>query len=496
MMKRTIFIIFIGFIIGSAAVLTMGKLLHHSSTNESCASCHIHPHAIDSWKQSVHHNSQSGVITDCVDCHLPPKGSFKHFKAKITTGTKDLISYILKDSADINWEQKRTIEHAKKHVFDESCIACHSNIFPARLSDNGIKSHLYYEENKDKLDLECIDCHLGVGHYKPRKNSAIPTKVEGDESLFTEPTEITSFATFTEKIPQTNISFKMVAIPQGEFTMGSDSGEPFHKEDEAPTRKVKISKFFMSEIEVTWDMYWAFYGETFSEGRTPPEKVYANNSRPDVDAVSGPTPPFGIPDQGWGSGSRPAITMTHYAAQTLCQWLSLKTGKTYRLPTEAEWEYAARGGTQTPYFFEGSPKSYSDNGFWRKFIDADTTIINSYAIYNKNSKLQTAEPSSVAANGFGLKNMLGNVMEYCSDWYSPTAYSDGAGDLIDPQGPTSGTEHVVRGGKYDDDASLLRSAARSHTQHESWLKRDPQQPKSIWWYSDMKGIGIRLVCEP
>ena len=70
-----------------------------------------------------------------------------------------------------------------------------------------------------------------------------------------------------------------------------------------------------------------------SEGRTPPETVYANNSNPNVDAISGPTPPFGFPDQGWGGGDRPAITMTHYAAETFCQWLSKKTGKTYRLPT-------------------------------------------------------------------------------------------------------------------------------------------------------------------
>jgi hypothetical protein len=84
-------------------------------------------------------------------------------------------------------------------------------------------------------------------------------------------------------------------------------------------------------------------------------------------------------------GERPAITMTHYAATTFCQWLSLKTGRHYRLPTEAEWEYAARGGTETPYFFEGNPKKYSGQGFLAKFKGADTTMISRFIVYSGNS---------------------------------------------------------------------------------------------------------------
>lgn len=251
----------------------------------------------------------------------------------------------------------------------------------------------------------------------------------------------------------------------------------------------------MGEYEVTWDQFWAFYSETMSEGRTPPSKIYANNTRKDIDAVSGPTPPFGAPDQGWGMGDRPAITMTHYSAETFCQWLTLKTGKKYRLPTEAEWEYAARGGTSTPYFFEGNPKKFSNEGFMKNIFKADTTGINGFTIYANNSSNRSQEPAKVKANPFGLKNMLGNVMEYCSDWYAEDAYKNIKDGELDPKGPSEGEEYVVRGGLYNSDAADLRSAARAHTEHDKWLKTDPQNPKSIWWYSDIKGIGFRVVCE-
>ena len=174
----------------------------------------------------------------------------------------------------------------------------------------------------------------------------------------------------------------------------------------------------------------------------------------------------------------------------------MKTGKKYRLPTEAEWEYAARAGTETPYFFPGTPKKFSSLGWWNRMFGPDTTVINSFAIYDLNSGSKTQESSRVRENPFGLKSMLGNVLEYCSDWYAPNAYSMTAITVTNPKGPEEGTEHVIRGGYYASDASDLRVAARFQTKTEEWLKTDPQQPKSIWWYTDKKGIGFRVVCEP
>ena len=497
--KKFLLVGLAGLVVGFSLMILLNSLYVKSSSNEACMMCHYHPESDASWKQSIHYNNGSGVKTDCVECHLPPKGSFAYFKAKAKTGMKDVWSYLTKKQEDIDWDSKGELEYATKIVYNESCKECHVNLFPEGITDDGVTAHLYYEENEEKLDLQCISCHLDAGHYNPNyqhgQMAGLPTAATEAAEIYTEATPVTEFKNFTETIPGTSASLKMVAIPGGSFIMGSPENEPFRRSDESPQRNVTVSPFFIGEMEVTWDQYWAFYGETMSEGRISPEEVYANNSREDVDAISGPTPPFGFPDQGWGMGERPAITMTHYAAETFCQWLSKKTGKKYRLPTEAEWEYAARGGTSTPYFFEGSPKKYSNEGFWNGLFGADTAVINSYVVYVNNSKNRTQEPAKMKANPFGLKNMLGNVMEYCSDWYAEDAYSQLQDGATDPKGPASGEEHVVRGGLYNEDAAEMRCAARAHTEHDAWLKTDPQNPKSIWWYSDIKGIGFRVVCE-
>lgn len=488
-----------GFLIGAGMIIGVNKAVLATSSDDYCQSCHIHTGADEAWTKSSHFSNESGVRVGCADCHLPPKGDFKYFRTKVKTGIHDLYAYHFKDHESFDWERKQQLEYAVNIVYNKSCEKCHQNIFPNGLSEDGGKAHLYYEANAEKLELQCINCHLDVGHHLPgyehKKMEGAPVLDEGSRVLFTEATSITAFENFTEKIPGTSVSFNMIAIEGGEFKMGSPDKEPLRQADEGPVRQVKVSPFFMGEVEVTWNEFWAFYSQTMSEGRLAPETVYANNSG-DVDAVSGPTPPFGNPGQGWGSGDRPAITMSHYAAQTYCQWLSMETGKNYRLPTEAEWEYACRAGTETPYFFEGDPKRFSEEGLRNRIFGFDTVNINGFTVYNINSGGKTQEPSFVRPNPFGLKNMAGNVFEYCADYYAADAYAQTETNISDPTGPASGTEYVIRGGSYLSGASELRSAARSSTQTEAWLRTDCQQPKSIWWFSDMKGIGFRVVCEP
>ncbi|MDR0560997.1 MAG: SUMF1/EgtB/PvdO family nonheme iron enzyme [Prevotellaceae bacterium] len=492
--KRWIFLS--GFILGFLIVFLFNEVITYTSTDEYCMSCHIHPDADETWKQSVHHNTKSGVTVHCVDCHLPPKGSFRHLCVKGKTGITDLWRYWTKDSASFNWEQKRRMEHAVKIVYNESCEDCHKTLYTKNISSEGAISHLYYEENKEKLNLQCIGCHLDAGHYNANyahKNELFGNESDKTREIFDSATKITGFENFTEKIPGTPVSFNMIAIQGGTFSMGSQAKESYRNEDEGPVREVTVSPFYMAEVEVTWDAFLTFRFETQSEGRVDQSIIKARNLQPD--AISGPTPPYGQPDQGWGYGNNPAITMSYYAAEIYCKWLSMKTGKKYRLPTEAEWEYAARGNTTTPYYFAGNPKKYTRDRWWNSVFGVDTAVINSYIIYQENSNGRTYSGDRVMANPFGLKNMLGNVMEYCSDWYSPTAYSETLEKVTDPKGPESGEEHVVRGGSYSSDAKDVRVASRDYSRTNEWLKTDPQSPKSLWWLSDCTKIGFRVVCE-
>ena len=448
--------------------------------------------ADQSWKLSTHYNNRSGNIIHCADCHLPPEGPGYLF-AKAKHGLKDVYGYLFKDSAKINWQEKKLLENAKGYVYEKSCLECHQNLFPVTLSVNGGNAHLFYTTSHEPLN--CINCHLNVGHFDKNAIHAHDTgfgvSITATQNIYTEPARVGKFENFNEKIPGSGVSFDMVALNGGTFNMGSPEGEPLRKPDEGPVRKVTLSKFWIAKNEVTWDEYLAFFRATVSQGRTEGQVVTTIK----VDAISGATPPWGAPDQGWGKGSHPAITMTWHAANVYCQWLSKVTGKKYRLPTEAEWEYACRGGTETPYFFDGSPKDYTSTGFLKKLFGTDTLKIASRVVYKANSSAKTRDPGSVKSNPFGLKNMSGNVAEFCLDFYSPDTYKADSTLAVNPGGPAKGPEHVIRGGSFKSDAKDVRSAARDFTKTKAWLVTDPQMPKSIWWYSDCIDVGFRVVCE-
>lgn len=274
---------------------------------------------------------------------------------------------------------------------------------------------------------------------------------------------------FIQEIPGTAISFEMAEIPGGSFEMGSPDSEKGRKADEGPAHQVQLDAFWMGRTEVTWEVFELF----FKQNKSLFENIDANTLKA-IDAVSRPSPPYEDPSYGMGKEGYPAVSMSVYSALVFCKWLSELTGRFYRLPTEAEWEYAARAGTQTAYSFGEAAGD-----------------IGAYAVYYGNSGGRYAPVGSKKPNPWGLYDMHGNVAEWTLDMYEPDAY--GRGNAKDPWTvPTVIHPRVYRGGSWDDNADKLRSAAR--TASDSRLqKRDPQIPKSFWWFTDSNFIGFRLV---
>ncbi len=488
---------FWGVVVGVVALLLVRGGNTVTSTDNFCEACHVHPQATTSWKQSTHYTTKSGTIIHCVECHLPPGGA-AYAVHKTRLGVRDAFGVVFKDHESFDWDERSQLEQARSYVFRESCLDCHPNLFPLELSDEGEEAHLHYERRAD--ELRCINCHLHVGHYDPDAAKEVDFSITAavDLEAYDAPAVVEEFADYTEFIPGTAVSFEMVAVPGGSFDMGSPETEAYRTDDEGPVHSVTVNPFWMARVEVTWNEFEAWYRATRAEGRTDTRLMTAQaDAMEGVDAITGATPPYVPPDQGWGRDDRPAITMTHHAAVMYTRWLSEVTGKRYRLPTEAEWEYAARAGTGTTYSFAGEPRQYTEERFWNRLFGRNTTVLDSFAIYAGNSGARTQPPSSMAANPFGLVNMLGNVKEFCLDWYAPDAYGQrGPGTaIVDPQGPENGTEHVVRGGSFRSDPTDLRSAARDRTNKRVCLMTDPQIPKSLWWYSDCTDVGFRVVSE-
>lgn len=468
-------------------------IVEYTSTNEYCESCHVHPQATSSWKEGLHYQTVSGVQTKCVECHLPPTDNLPEYLiAKGKAGAIDIYGFYFKDHDSFNWEQKSTLEYAPRHVYNKSCEYCHAELYPKDITTEGVDAHIYYEKNTDTL--QCINCHLKVGHYHETPDEQIlAEEIELEESFELAPliSEIgeDEFVDFTEIIPGSGVKFEMVALEGGSFTMGAGPSDPDAREDEMPARQVEISPFWMGKFEVSWREFDSYYSETVTRGKNEA------GLRTD-DSLTGPTPPYGSPDQGWGKGYQPAITMRHYAAEKYCEWLSSVTGRKYRLPTEAEWEYAARAGSSGPYFFaEDTETSWWSSLFGGSKVDPE--LVGEFAVYQDNSMYRAHGPRTKEPNPWGLYNMLGNVKEFCLDWYSPdilSQYPEGA-TITDPRGPETGTEYVIRGGSFRSPIEELRSSARDYTRTEQWMRTDPQTPKSVWWYSDVNDVGFRVVRE-
>jgi formylglycine-generating enzyme required for sulfatase activity len=282
---------------------------------------------------------------------------------------------------------------------------------------------------------------------------------------------------YTNTIPGTEITYAMVPIPGGEFVMGSSKSQSSSKPDETPQHNVKISPFWMGQFEVSWSEYELFMYPD-EERRMRANHVNEAGSDKLADAVTHPSKPYVEMSFGMGKDGYPAISMTQHGANKYCQWLSAKTGEFYRLPTEAEWEYACRAGTTSTFFF-----------------GEDASKIGEYAWYEQNSDFKYQKIGKKKPNPWGLYDIYGNVVEWVLDQYDPDFYKQCVtlGTVSDPWNKaTKPYPHSVRGGSWDDEVSRCRSTARRGSDR-SWKMQDPQLPKSIWFHSDAQWVGFRLV---
>ena len=288
---------------------------------------------------------------------------------------------------------------------------------------------------------------------------------------------------YTDTIPGPHASFVMMPIEGGEFVMGSPASEPGRQNDEGPPHRVKLSPFWMQQREVTWEEY-----EPFMLNADEAKIRNATYKSDAADAVTKPSKPYLEMSFGMGKAGYPAIGMTQHAANKYCQWLSAKTGHFYRLPTEAEWEYACRAGTTTAYSFGDDPAK-----------------LPQYAWFDDNSAGKYHQGGKKRPNQWGLYDMHGNVTEWCLDQYDPKFYLQGKDKLSENpwNKATKPYPHVIRGGAWMDiltavwqadkfsPEAQLRSAARFGSKRE-W-KTDPTLPPTLWYLDQATFVGFRVV---
>ncbi len=283
-------------------------------------------------------------------------------------------------------------------------------------------------------------------------------------------------------IPGTEIVFRMMPIPRGEFIMGSGENEAGRNDDESPLRKVTVEPYWIAECEVKWEEYKLFMQLYRSLKEFEERRIRTVTDENKIDAVTAPTPLY-EPDFTFEYGEdpkQPAVSLTQYAAKQYTKWLTAITGQQYRLPTEAEWEYACRSGSSTAYSFGDDPAQLGEYGWFSDNTNSEGT-----------KPVRQKKP-----NPWGLYDMHGNAAEWCIDGYGSYVDSESplnaASDWVRTDMPDP---RVVRGGMWEFSAADCRSAARLGSNDLEWKAYDPNRPRSPWWYTTdpARGVGFRLL---
>jgi len=329
--RRTGWMLGLGLLVGLVAALAGRQTVKYTSTDAFCdQACHAHPHAEQFWIQSAHYSNRQGVVAHCTDCHLPP-GGLQYLAEKARLGARDAYAQLFRDVSKIDWARERKLDRAVTFTYDEACVHCHNNLFTEGLSKvagtlpsgeqetdatqvremrivaRRMEAHLYFQRNRERL--HCVTCHLFTGHRMETK-MAPETAAAVEDAQF--PLAATEFRNYTEVVPGSGVKFHMIAVRGGTLASGSPELGACRLRDTGPVHAVSVSAFWMGQATVSsHDL------ELFSVQH--------------------------------GLKEKPGV-VTPQIADAYTHWLSQATGKKYRLPTDAELEYACvAGGTMATW---------------------------------------------------------------------------------------------------------------------------------------------------
>lgn len=285
-------------------------------------------------------------------------------------------------------------------------------------------------------------------------------------------------------IPGTNVSFEIIPVPAGTYTIGSPEEESDRNEDEGPQREVIVSPFWIGKCEVTWAEYRNYMRLCMTFEKFDDLGIRKITQANQIDAITAPSKLYD-PSFTFASGDAPelpAVSMSQYSAKQYTKWLSLLTNDFFRLPTEAEWEYACRAGTKSAYSF-----------------GEDADDIEKYAWTYKNTDEVTQPVGSKLPNAWGLHDMHGNAAEWTLDGYVAEAYTNLPTDVPSPSTsfhrPVKQYPRVIRGGSCLSEIEECRSASRLASDADELMSCDPNTPKSPWWLAsdESLAIGFRII---
>lgn len=289
---------------------------------------------------------------------------------------------------------------------------------------------------------------------------------------------------YTATIPGTEIEFSMEPIPGGSFQMGNEDGD----DDEQPTFKVELKPFWIAKYEITWGEYQRYMQMEKAIKALQATGVRVVEADNEIDAVTAPSALYdtSFTYNAGQESDQAAATITQYAAKQYTKWLSLSNGMFYRLPYEAEWEYACRAGTDTKFYFGDE----SDD-------------LEEHAWFENNSGEERHTVGELLPNPWGLHDMYGNVSEWVLDQYSEEGYvqakdfEEGKTATLEESynKPTILYPRTIRGGSFLQDDEECNSFARFPSHSKDWRSTDPNYPKSPWWFTDepATGVGFRIV---